>query len=104
VNSPESLVGMIAAGRGIFLSPEIAIGGRTAAIDFYRLNERESQFELFTIWKKQSEGAPTNSQIHRDSARVDKGFWSRLRKGEGIPLTEYRLDVVDTTIQKSTHF
>ena len=59
MNSPESLVGMIAAGRGIFLSPEIAIGGRTAAIDFYRLNERESQFELFTIWKKQSGGALT---------------------------------------------
>jgi DNA-binding transcriptional LysR family regulator len=62
VNSPESLVSMIAAGRGIFLSPEIGIGGRTAAIDFYRLNERESPFELFTIWKKQSEGAPT---IHK---------------------------------------
>jgi DNA-binding transcriptional LysR family regulator len=62
VNSPDSLVSMIAAGRGIFLSPEIGIGGRTAALDFYRLNERESQFELFTIWKKQSEGAPT---IHK---------------------------------------
>ena len=44
VNSPESLVSMIAAGRKIFLSPEIGIGGRTAALDFYRLNERESQF------------------------------------------------------------
>ena len=62
VDSRESLVSMIAAGRGIFLGPEIGIGGRTAAIDFYRLNERHNQFELFTIWKKQSAGAPT---IHK---------------------------------------
>jgi len=53
---------MIAAGRGVFLGPEIGIGGRTAAIDFYRLNEGDNLFELFTIWKKQSEGAPT---IHK---------------------------------------
>jgi hypothetical protein len=59
VNSRESLVGMIAAGHEIFLAPEIGIGSRTAAIDFYRLNESEIQFELFTIWKKQSEGTPT---------------------------------------------
>ena len=50
---------MIAAGLRIFLSPEIDIGGRAPAIDFYRLNERESQFELCTIWKKQSGGALT---------------------------------------------
>ena len=62
MDSRESLVSMIAAGRGIFLGPEIGVGGLTAAIDFYRLNERHNQFELFTIWKKQSEGAPT---IHK---------------------------------------
>ena len=33
--------------------------GRPAAIDFYPLNERESQFELSAIWKKQSQGAST---------------------------------------------
>jgi LysR family transcriptional regulator, benzoate and cis,cis-muconate-responsive activator of ben and cat genes len=58
VNSRESLVGMIAAGREIFLGPEIGIGSQTAAIDFHRLNESEIQFELFTIWKRQSEGTP----------------------------------------------
>jgi DNA-binding transcriptional LysR family regulator len=64
VNSRESLVGMIAAGHEIFLGPEIlgpeiGVGSQTAAIDFYRLNEGEIQFELFTIWKRQSEGTPT---------------------------------------------
>ena len=34
----------------MILKPKL---GRTAAIDFYRLNERESQFELFTMVKFQ---------------------------------------------------
>jgi LysR family transcriptional regulator, benzoate and cis,cis-muconate-responsive activator of ben and cat genes len=61
-DSPESLVSMAAAGRGVLLYPEIAIRDRIAAIDFYRFNERENQFEIFTIWKKQPEVAPT---IHK---------------------------------------
>jgi DNA-binding transcriptional LysR family regulator len=48
-NSPESLVSMVAAGRGVFVGPEIGIRGRTAAIDFYLLTELESQFELLAI-------------------------------------------------------
>jgi DNA-binding transcriptional LysR family regulator len=58
-NSPESLVSMVAAGRGVFAGPEIGIRGRTTAIDFYLLTELESQFELFAIWKKQSQVIPT---------------------------------------------
>jgi DNA-binding transcriptional LysR family regulator len=58
-NSPESLVSMVAAGRGVFVGPEIGIRGRTAAIDFYLLTELKSQFELFVIWKKQSQIVPT---------------------------------------------
>jgi len=57
VNSPESLVSMIAAGRGVFLGVELGVRGRPAATDFYPLNERESLFELSAIWKKQSQGA-----------------------------------------------
>ena len=54
---------MVAAGRGVFVGPEIGIRGRTTAIDFYLLTEAESQFELFTIWKKQSQIAPTVSKF-----------------------------------------
>jgi DNA-binding transcriptional LysR family regulator len=57
-NSPDSLVSMVAAGRGVFVGPEI-VRRWTAAIDFYLLTELESQFELFAIWKKQSQVAPT---------------------------------------------
>jgi DNA-binding transcriptional LysR family regulator len=56
VNSPESLVSMIAAGRGVFLGVELGVRSRAAATDFYPLNE---QFELSAIWKKQSQGAST---------------------------------------------
>ena len=62
-DSLESLVSMIAAGRGVFAGPEIAIRGRTAAIDFYLLTEFESEFELFAIWKKQSQIDPTISKF-----------------------------------------
>jgi DNA-binding transcriptional LysR family regulator len=62
-NSPESLVSMVAAGRGVFVGPEIGARGRTAPIDFYPLTELESQFELFAIWKKQSQIVPTISKF-----------------------------------------
>jgi DNA-binding transcriptional LysR family regulator len=56
-DSPDSLIGMVAAGRGVFVGPEVAIRGRLelwrAAGDFYPLTEPESYFELFAIWKKQ---------------------------------------------------
>ena len=58
-NSPDSLVSMVAAGRGVFLGPEMGVRGRTAAIDFYLLTELEGGFELFVIWKKQSQIIPT---------------------------------------------
>jgi DNA-binding transcriptional LysR family regulator len=62
-NSPDSLISMVAAGRGVFVGPEIGARGRTAAIDFYPLSELESEFELFVIWKKQSQMAPTISKF-----------------------------------------
>jgi DNA-binding transcriptional LysR family regulator len=62
-NSPESLVSMVAAGRGVFVGPEIGARGRTAAINFYPLTELESQLELFAIWKKQSQIVPTISKF-----------------------------------------
>jgi DNA-binding transcriptional LysR family regulator len=56
-DSPDSLIGMVAAGRGVFVGPEVAIRGRlepwTSAGDFCLLTEPESYFELFVIWKKQ---------------------------------------------------
>jgi len=57
-DSPDSLIGMVAAGRGVFVGPEVAIRGRQepwrSAGDIYVLTEPGSIFELFAIWKKQS--------------------------------------------------
>jgi LysR family transcriptional regulator, benzoate and cis,cis-muconate-responsive activator of ben and cat genes len=66
-DSPDSLIGMVAAGRGVFLGPEVAIRGRlgpwTSAGNFYLLTEPESHFELFAIWKRQLRLEPTVSKF-----------------------------------------
>jgi DNA-binding transcriptional LysR family regulator len=66
-DSLDSLIGMVAAGRGVFLGPEINIRGREetwrAAGDIYPLTEPDSYFELFAIWKKQSYVEPTISKF-----------------------------------------
>ncbi len=66
-DSPDSLIGMVAAGRGVFLGPEVAIRGRlgpwTSAGNFYLLSEPESHFELFAIWKRQDRMEPTVSKF-----------------------------------------
>jgi DNA-binding transcriptional LysR family regulator len=66
-NSHESLIGMVAAGRGVFVGPEIAIRAREESWrsvgDYYLLTEPESHFELFAIWKKQSQEEPVISKF-----------------------------------------
>jgi len=66
-DSADSLIGMVAAGRGVFVGPEVGIRGRlelwTSAGNLYLLTEPESHFELFAIWKKQSQVEPTISKF-----------------------------------------
>ena len=66
-DSPDSLIGMVAAGRGVFVGPEVSIRGRQeawrSAGDIYVLTEPGSIFELFAIWKKQSQVEPTVSKF-----------------------------------------
>jgi DNA-binding transcriptional LysR family regulator len=66
-DSPESLIGMLAAGRGVFLGPEINIRGSQepwrSAGDIYVLTEPGSIFELSAIWKKKSQVEPTVSKF-----------------------------------------
>ena len=56
-DSPESLTGMVAAGHGVFVGPEVSIRAREeswrAAGDIYPLTEPDSHCELLAIWKKQ---------------------------------------------------
>ena len=77
-DSPDSLIGMVAAGRGVFVGPEVSIRGRQelwrSAGDIYVLTEPGSIFELFAIWKKQSQVEPTVSKfietlVHRIISR-----------------------------------
>jgi DNA-binding transcriptional LysR family regulator len=67
VDSVDSLIGMVAAGRGVFVGPEVGIHGRqgpwTSAGNLYLLTEPESHFELFSIWKRQRRMEPTVSKF-----------------------------------------
>jgi DNA-binding transcriptional LysR family regulator len=58
---------LVAAGRGIFVGPELTIRGREeiwrSAGDYNLLTEPESFFELCAIWKKQSQVEPTVSEF-----------------------------------------
>ena len=66
-DSSDSLIGMVAAGRGVFVGPEVNIRGSQehwrSAGDIYALTEPGSIFELFAIWKKQSQVEPTVSKF-----------------------------------------
>lgn len=66
-DSDDSLIGMVAAGRGVFVGPEVAIRGRLetwrSAGDFHLLTEPESHFELFAIWKRHSQVEPIISKF-----------------------------------------
>ena len=57
-DSGDSLIGMVAAGRGVFVGPEVSIRARLeawrSAGDIYLLTGPESDCELLAIWKKQS--------------------------------------------------
>jgi DNA-binding transcriptional LysR family regulator len=57
-NSPEWLAGMMAAGRGMYVGSEPGIRPREqiwrSVCDYYPLNEPESYFDWFAIWKKAS--------------------------------------------------
>ena len=66
-NALESLISMVAAGRGVFVGPELTIRGSEeiwrSVGDYYLLTEPGSHFELFAIWKKQSQLEPMISEF-----------------------------------------
>ena len=66
-DSPDSLIGMVAAGRGVYVGTEVGFRGRQglwrSAGDFYLLTEPESHLELFAIWKKQCPMEPIISKF-----------------------------------------
>ena len=66
-DSPDSLIMMVAAGRGVVVVPEVSIRARQeswrSAGDIYVLTEPGSISELYAIWKKQSQVEATISKF-----------------------------------------
>jgi len=53
-NTLESLMSMVAAGRGVFVTPEITLHGRVAGVSFYVLKASQ-EFELSLLRRKNAE-------------------------------------------------
>jgi DNA-binding transcriptional LysR family regulator len=58
-NTLESLMSMVAAGRGVFVTPEITLRGRVAGVNFYVLKGSQSEFELSLLRRKNAEPLAT---------------------------------------------
>lgn len=54
-NSLESLLSMVAAGRGVLLAPEILSHHRTIGVSFHLLDGPKEKFEVVLIRRKGSE-------------------------------------------------
>ena len=62
-NSREDMISMVAAGRGVWLAPEIAVHGRLEAINYQRLDAIERRLKVSAIWKKREELPATAQQF-----------------------------------------
>ena len=58
-NTFESTLGMVAAGRGVFLTPEITLRDRAIGANYYLLKGSKGQFELFLLRRKEPEPVAT---------------------------------------------
>jgi len=58
-NSLESLLSMVAAGRGVLLSPEILSRHRTIGVSFHVLDGLQGEFEMLLMRRKSAEPAAT---------------------------------------------
>ena len=58
-NSLESLLSMVAAGRGVSLSPEILSRHRTIGVSFHVLDGLQGEFEMLLMRRKSAEPAAT---------------------------------------------
>jgi DNA-binding transcriptional LysR family regulator len=62
-NSKEDMTSMVAAGRGVWLAPEIAVPAILGAVSYQRLEEIEPKYELFLISKKDADLPATVQQF-----------------------------------------
>jgi DNA-binding transcriptional LysR family regulator len=62
-NSLESLLSMVAAGRGVMLGPEILFRHRTIGVSFHVLDGSKEKFALVLIRRKYSEPATVENFV-----------------------------------------
>ena len=62
-NSLESLLSMVAAGRGVLLLPELLSRNHTKGVSFHALTGLKSRFEMFLIRRRSSESTTLDNFI-----------------------------------------
>ena len=65
VSSGEDIISMVAAGRGVWLGPEIAFPAHLEAVSYLRLEATGPQFEIFVIWNREEKSPATAQQFVR---------------------------------------
>src|ERR1700720_5036706 len=69
-NSLESLLSMVAAGRGVLLSPEILSRHRTIGVSFHVLDGLQGEFEMLLMRRKSAEPARKDSMTERLTRKI----------------------------------
>jgi len=95
----EAVMSMVAAGRGVFVAPEIGFRDRTIGVNVYVLDRSKGEYELFLIRRNTSESTATvdnfvkiiaesvlRLQTRRQSAEAARrgAYKARTKRGEGM--------------------
>lgn len=76
-NTLESLLSMVAAGRGVLLLPDIAFAFRPVGVKFHVLDDSTGEFEMFLLRRKSPEPTTTVDNFIKILAESVQGLKTR---------------------------
>lgn len=76
-NTFESLLSMVAAGRGVLLLPDIAFAFRPVGVKFHVLDDSTGEFEMFLLRRKSPEPTTTVDNFIKILAESVQGLTTR---------------------------
>jgi DNA-binding transcriptional LysR family regulator len=79
----EAVMSMVAAGRGVFVAPEIGFRDRTIGVNVYVLDRSKGEYELFLIRRNTSESTATVDNFVKIMAESVLRLQTRVSKCGG---------------------
>jgi DNA-binding transcriptional LysR family regulator len=86
-NTFESMLGMVAAGRGVFLTPEITLRDRAIGANHHLLKGSKGQVELFLLRRKEPEPVATLTNFVKVLVESVERCAQRGDKSSSVPLS-----------------